>query len=90
MRKFCYIAMLAMLCLGSCASLSGYPWYIIDPVTMKLLADKPQDNLPLLETCKETPFDKAKCIAMLREDYFKMEKELLQLRQALKDCQNGH
>ncbi len=90
MRKMVTVALLALLCLGSCASLSGYPWYILDPAKDNLQADKKVDDLNMTATCTLDAFDKAKCIVMLREAYFKMEKELLDLRQELKDCQAGH
>lgn len=89
MKKLWIITLFALFVLGSCASLSGYKYYVIDPLEMKLLADKPADDLPLMDTCLADVHDKAKCIGMLREEYFKLEKELLQLRVDLKACQ-GH
>lgn len=86
MKKF-YLVLLALIVVGSCASGVTYTRFVIDPVNDKLLAHDPKDDLPLALSCAADEHDKAKCIGMLRTEFFKMETELLETRQALSDCQ---
>lgn len=89
MKKFWPLLILvALLGAGSCAS-TGYVHYVIDAEHDSLRASDPKNDLPLRATCAPDAQNKAKCDAMLSEEFHKMELELLHLRQELKDCQAG-
>lgn len=88
-RLFVLLAAFVTLTAQSCAIGSPYVYYVIDRPSNKLLNADPKLDLPLDKTCDADSVNKAKCIAMLTAEYFKMKQELLELRQALSDCQKG-
>lgn len=88
-RKWPLVLLISCIGVGSCASGRVYTKYNIDPVHDTLLAHDPKNDLPLRATCQATPGNNSHCTAMLTPEAFAMETELLELRQALKDCQSG-
>lgn len=90
MRSFWPLLLLVgLLGASSCASTSGYKHYVVDTEHDSLRAPDPKNDLPLRQTCLPDTNNKAKCDALLSDDFFAMEKELLELRAALKQCQGG-
>lgn len=90
MRQFFYPVTLILLGLVACASTyQEYPRYVVWPSHDLLEAHEPKDDLRLSSTCEPDEQDKARCILLKREVFYKMEAELLQLREALKECQAG-
>lgn len=97
MRKLQLLAVFG-LALGSCATGVVYPRYVVVPSQNLLRGHSASDDLELAKTCEPDPIPTvtpapapklAKCIALKEEVFFQMEKELLELRQALQDCQAG-
>lgn len=87
---------------GACASTGvAYKYYVVHPeVTPPMLyGSKPSEDLDLLKTCSPDPecakpdhpktANCGKCIGMVSTEFFKMKQELLELRQAVSDCQQG-
>lgn len=90
MKRFLPVILIFVLCgAESCATGQNYVYYVIDRPNNKLLAFDPKNDLPLDKSCDADSTSKAKCIAMLTAEYFKLKQELLELRQALSDCQKG-
>lgn len=84
---------LALLTLLACGSVS-YKYYGVSIPSNcydqgKLLGPDPSDDIPF-STCKPEPGKPTKCWIMFSDELFAAKKEVMQLRQALKDCQKGH
>lgn len=73
----------------ACSTL-GYQYYGIDTQFMKLRASDPKNDLDLLKVCAATEQDAAPCIAMLSPVARALFKEVLELRQRVKDCEKGN
>lgn len=102
-KRRAFIAFVALLGVAAnCASTAvSYKYYVIHPETnpQMLYGAKPEDDLELIKTCNPDPecskpkppktANCGKCIGMISSEFFKMKQELMELRQALKDCQQG-
>src|SRR3990167_3292933 len=76
----------ALVFLGSCGSTpTVYERFVLWPSLDVLLAHDPKNDLPLRLTCDPTAEDQAPCIALKRQVFYDMEKELFWLRE-----QNNH
>lgn len=103
MKRRVILVFLALLSVaGSCASTGvNYKYYVIHPEVQPpmLYGAKPEEDLELAKTCNPDPecsqpkppktANCGKCIGLIANEFFKMKQELLELRQALKDCQQG-
>lgn len=87
---------------GACASGGkDYTYYVIHPEQKPpaLWAADPKDDLDLAKACSPDPECSqpkppktakcGKCVGLFSDEFFKAKKEILYLRQALKDCQHG-
>jgi hypothetical protein len=83
------LCIVAFLGTSSCASKSGFVHYALDPLHDTLRAHDPKKDLPLRQTCAGDEQVKVRCVAMMIDEFYKMETELIEIRQALKDCQKG-
>lgn len=73
----------------ACSTTSGYTYYGIIPKEDKLLAGKEENDKPLGATCNPRQGDKAPCIVMMRPEFFKMEAEVIKLRERVKELEKG-
>lgn len=94
MKKYAWHLILFGLFFCACSTAQldiGYPYYVIHPEVDKLEGHDPKgaDDLTMSATCDPDPKNQAKCIAMLEAKFYDMAKELLELRTALKECQQG-
>lgn len=87
-RKIKFVSALSLMVFSSCAATS-YTYYGLWPSKDLMLAKDPKEDLSLLKTCEPDETAKGKCVAMLASEFFKMKKELEQLREELKQCQAG-
>lgn len=92
MKRVLALALLALL-LVSCAAFS-YRYYGLDVEAVtdadkgKLLGPKPEDDLPLT-ACKATSDNKAPCVVLTTEEFFKLRRDYNDVVEKLKACEAG-
>lgn len=73
------------LVLVSCGS-TGYTYYVLKYREGKLNARNPKDDLPI-SICDDTARSKANCYVILRDEKIKIERDIIELRERLKACE---
>lgn len=87
-RKYVIGGLLVLLV--SCASIPvEYERFVIVPSKDALFAHDPKDDLILSKTCEPDSKVKGKCIALKEDVFYAMEKELLWLRDQVKQLQSS-
>jgi hypothetical protein len=77
----------AMIMVAACATPSfSYKWYPYDIKNHKLMGDQPKNDLGD-SVCGAVPGSNFPCIIMLEKDFFPMQKDYLNTKQQLMDCQ---
>lgn len=90
MKRLLYPFLIFITCMSACGSAGiVYPRFVVWPSHDLLLGHDPggKDDKPLSKTCEPDEVIKGKCIALLTDDFYNMEQELLELRQKTKDLQ---
>jgi len=78
----------AFLCVASCGAVN-YKYFVLNRPDNKLMGKDPKDDLSLDVSCDPDSQNKAKCIVMFTDEFFKSKQELLELRKALDACERG-
>lgn len=89
-KSFLFGLVMGFLMLGCVSASLGYKAYGVAPDSYggMLLGPKVEDDIPF-STCAPDSHSKGKCYVMLTPEFKAMATELVQLRAALKDCQQG-